>query len=99
MTLAVKVALNPNTTNQLKMVYNPGLNHSLIHHFEAVPNSKKLQTTTEMWLLQAISSFPTMFLLNQVIVPHFPIFLTCCFLSAAELEERKVGILGKGLKK
>ena len=30
------------------------LTHSLIHHFEAIPNSKKLQTTTEMWLLQDI---------------------------------------------
>ena len=29
----------------------PLLTHSLIHHFETVPNSKKLQTTTEMWLL------------------------------------------------
>ena len=29
-----------------------GLTHSLIHHFETVPNSKKLQTTTEMWLLK-----------------------------------------------
>ena len=28
------------------------LTHSLIHHFETVPNSKKLQTTTEMWLLK-----------------------------------------------
>ena len=27
------------------------LTHSLIHHFDTVPNSKKLQTTTEMWLL------------------------------------------------
>ena len=25
------------------------LTHSLIHHFETVQNSKKLQTTTEMW--------------------------------------------------
>ena len=25
------------------------LAHSLIHHFETVPNSKKLQTTTEMF--------------------------------------------------
>ena len=24
-----------------------------VHHFETVPNSKKLQTTTEMWLLKA----------------------------------------------
>ena len=23
-----------------------------IHHFKTVPNSKKLQTTTEMWLVQ-----------------------------------------------
>ena len=28
------------------------LTHSLIHHFETVPNSKKLQTKTEMWLLK-----------------------------------------------
>ena len=26
------------------------LTHSLIHHFETVPNSKKLQTTFELWL-------------------------------------------------
>ena len=30
------------------------LSHSLIHHFETVPNSKKLQTTTEMWLLRIL---------------------------------------------
>ena len=29
------------------------LTHSLIHHFETVPNSKKLQMTTEMWLMKA----------------------------------------------
>ena len=28
------------------------ITHSLIHHFKTVPNSKKLQTTTEMWLLK-----------------------------------------------
>ena len=27
------------------------LTHSLIDYFETIPNSKKLQTTTEMWLL------------------------------------------------
>ena len=32
--------------------YKSTLTHSLIHHFETVPNSKKLQTTTEMWLLK-----------------------------------------------
>ena len=26
------------------------LTHSLLHHFETFPNSKNLQTTTEMWL-------------------------------------------------
>ena len=31
------------------------LTHSLIHRFESVPNSKKLQTTTEMWLLTLYS--------------------------------------------
>ena len=29
-----------------------GLTHSLIHHLETVPNSKKLQMTTEMCLLK-----------------------------------------------
>ena len=29
---------------------NWSLTHSLIHNFETVSNSKKLQTTTEMWL-------------------------------------------------
>ena len=28
------------------------LTHSLIYNFETAPNSKKLQTTTEMWLLK-----------------------------------------------
>ena len=28
------------------------LTHSPIHHFEIFPVSKKLQTTTEMWLLK-----------------------------------------------
>ena len=28
------------------------LTHSLVHHSETVPNSKKLQTTTELWLLK-----------------------------------------------
>ena len=28
------------------------LTRSLLHHFETVQNSKKLQTTTEMWLLK-----------------------------------------------
>ena len=28
------------------------LTHSLIHYIEIVPNSKKLQTSTEMWLLK-----------------------------------------------
>ena len=28
------------------------LTHSLIHHFETKPNSKKLQTTAEMWLFK-----------------------------------------------
>ena len=28
------------------------LTHSLIHHLQTIPNSKKLQTTTEMWLLK-----------------------------------------------
>ena len=26
------------------------LTRSLIHHFETIPNSKKLQTTTKLWL-------------------------------------------------
>ena len=33
--------------------------HSLIHHFETVPNSKKLQTRTDMWLLTLYHTIPT----------------------------------------
>ena len=35
-------------------IFSPcnGLIHSLINHFETVRNSKKLQTTTEIWLLK-----------------------------------------------
>ena len=29
-----------------------GLTHFIIHHFETITNSKKLKTTTEMWLLK-----------------------------------------------
>ena len=36
------------------------LTYSLIHHFEYVPNSKKLQTTPEMWL-STLSSVYTHF--------------------------------------
>ena len=28
------------------------LAHSLIHHFETIPNSNKLQKTNEIWLLK-----------------------------------------------
>ena len=38
-------------TNTRNMVVLNYLTHPLIHHFETSPNSKKLQTTTEMWLL------------------------------------------------
>ena len=34
------------TSHQLTALVS--LTHSLIHHFETIPNSKKLQTTTEM---------------------------------------------------
>ena len=35
-----------------------GLTHSLIHHFETIPNSTKLRTTTEMWLLRVLNPLP-----------------------------------------
>ena len=35
------------------MLFRTVLSHFLIYHFETVPNSKKLQTTTEVWLLKA----------------------------------------------
>ena len=36
----------------VKSQRNNKLTHSLIHHFESVPNSRNLQTTTEMWLFE-----------------------------------------------
>ena len=32
--------------------FDKELTHFLIHQFETVPNSKKLQTTPEMWILR-----------------------------------------------
>ena len=61
-----------------------------IHHFETVPNSKKLQTTTEMWLLTLYQTIPTFNDLGQkkpfekivrkgenVGNQHFLLFLQC----------------------
>ena len=44
--------LSPLSWICLKKLWHVWLNHSLIHHFETVPNSKKLQMTSEMWLLK-----------------------------------------------
>ena len=60
LSLDFKKSLNPQVIFivfkcfQLTCIYNLLLKTtlSLIHHFETVPNSKKLQTTTEMWLLK-----------------------------------------------
>ena len=38
--------------NVFKISSSGYLTQSLIHHFETVPNSKKQQTTTEMWLVK-----------------------------------------------
>ena len=35
------------------------LTHSLTRHFETVQNSKKLQTTTEMWLFKDFKGGPS----------------------------------------
>ena len=43
---------NHKITEKKKVFDGIPLTHSLIHHFETVPNSMKLQTTTEMWLLK-----------------------------------------------
>ena len=42
--------------------------------------------------------FPQCFLLNQIIVPQFVHIFDIMFLFAAELEEPKIGIRGKGLR-
>ena len=33
-------------------IFNKYLTHSLLHHFQTVPKSRKLQTTTKIWLLK-----------------------------------------------
>ena len=43
--------------------------------------------------------FPQCFLLNQIIVSRFVHIFDIIFLFAAELEEPKIGISGKGLTK
>ena len=44
------------------------LTHSLVHHFETVPNSKKLQTTTEVWLLRDFKILMRNVLLSQAVI-------------------------------
>ena len=44
-------ALSHNVSYSMKDKFNV-LTHALIHHFEIVPDSKKLQTTSEMGLLK-----------------------------------------------
>ena len=44
------------------------LTHFLIHHFETVPNSKKLQTTTEMWLLKNFSDMKTLWKMVKLLI-------------------------------
>ena len=46
----VSCTINNNFHN-LSHIYH-FLTHSPIHHFETILNSKKLQTTTEIWLLK-----------------------------------------------
>ena len=48
----VKKKVIPSSINHFFNTYSTELTHSLIHHFETVPNSWKLQMTTEMWLLK-----------------------------------------------
>ena len=43
---------------QIFFVISATITHSLLHHFETVPNSKKLQTTTEIWLIKDFNPFP-----------------------------------------
>ena len=38
--------------SKTSFVISANLTYPLFHHFETVPNSKKLQMTTEMWLLK-----------------------------------------------
>ena len=47
------------------------LTHSLINHFESVPNSKKQQMTTEMWLLKDFNPFPQNKILDQTKLKEF----------------------------
>ena len=45
---SIVIKLKKKKLFQLRRVFT----HSLLRHFETFPNSKKLQTTTEMWLLK-----------------------------------------------
>ena len=47
--------------------------------------------------LRAISPFPKMFVLNQIIVSPFAHIFGIIYLFAAQLEDPKIGTSGKGL--
>ena len=50
------------------------LTHLPIHHFETVQNSKKLQMTTEMWLLKASKLHCTENIVEKGEIAHFKQF-------------------------
>ena len=56
--IIILVAFNLSLVNAFNLVplkvlpFGERLTHSLIHHFEIFLNSKKLQTTIEIWLLK-----------------------------------------------
>ena len=49
--ISLSVIVAESGCESVNMLPNTTVIKSLIHHFETVPYSKKLQTTTEMWLL------------------------------------------------
>ena len=54
------------------------LTHSLVHHFETVPNSNKLQTTTEMWLLKDFDCIENIVEKGEIAhFEQFHLFLQC----------------------
>ena len=54
--------------------------------FESIVGKEEIARNEQFLLFQQC------FLLNQIIIPHWSIFLTLYFLFAAELEETKIGI-------
>ena len=95
----LKRLLNPLFIREwLRYLMIKDLIHSLTHHFETIPNSKKLQTTIEMWPLKG---FQDTYCIENIVVKgemahfeQFHLFPQCLSKAFFFLQCVKMSIYG-----